>query len=287
MKLIKAFTLIELLVVIAIIAILAAILFPVFAQAKEAAKKTSCLSNTNQIGLATMIYLDDFDDNYPMSVYDIDSPVIPGLNIAPLRPGSGDRVMTVYDELIPYMKNVQMLVCPSSTPGVDFGGPFGSGSVLAGVGLRSAGNFRYASYAPNFAVFNDPALSIVAIGRAVPVTNQSGIPRPTDTITFYDAKYLKPGDALPPNYPAWCLANGPKSATDLFGTSNFPGHTVHQEGFNLTWADGHSRYRKGDANFDYTSPTGCEADGAPCPTYHFPCDLTGIPDGQGDTWNLP
>jgi prepilin-type N-terminal cleavage/methylation domain-containing protein len=61
-----AFTLIELLVVIAIIAILAAILFPVFAQAKAAAKKTACLSNVKNIGLGFQIYLADFDDTWPL-----------------------------------------------------------------------------------------------------------------------------------------------------------------------------------------------------------------------------
>src|ERR1700722_472493 len=60
----KGFTLIELLVVIAIIAILAAILFPVFAQAKLAAKKSSDLSNLKQIALSTFLYLNDYDDNY-------------------------------------------------------------------------------------------------------------------------------------------------------------------------------------------------------------------------------
>jgi len=65
----RAFTLIELLVVIAIIAILAAILFPVFAQAKEAAKKTSDLSNVKQLGTALIMYSADYDDMYPRSYY--------------------------------------------------------------------------------------------------------------------------------------------------------------------------------------------------------------------------
>ena len=63
----KAFTLIELLVVIAIIAILAAILFPVFAKARERAKTTACISNEKQIGLACMTYADDYDGTYPIN----------------------------------------------------------------------------------------------------------------------------------------------------------------------------------------------------------------------------
>src|SRR4051794_6200959 len=89
------FTLIELLVVIAIIAILAAILFPVFAQAREAARKTTCLSNCKQLGAALMQYCQDYDETIVLNSYGSDA--------------------SWADMLQPYIKNDGILVCPSSS----------------------------------------------------------------------------------------------------------------------------------------------------------------------------
>jgi len=98
----RAFTLIELLVVIAIIAILAAILFPVFAQAKEAAKDTSNLSNTKQIGLAILMYSADFDDIFPLAA----------------RPEPANTliygVATWQTDCQPYIKNWSLLLHPKN-----------------------------------------------------------------------------------------------------------------------------------------------------------------------------
>ncbi|MDX1933502.1 MAG: DUF1559 domain-containing protein [Capsulimonadales bacterium] len=76
----SAFTLIELLVVIAIIAILAAILFPVFAQAREKARQTTCLSNEKQLGLAILGYVQDFDETYPVANYPAPPSIEAGLD---------------------------------------------------------------------------------------------------------------------------------------------------------------------------------------------------------------
>src|SRR5580692_10292165 len=100
----KAFTLIELLVVIAIIAILAAILFPVFAQAKEAAKKTSCLSNMKQIGLAFQMYGNDNDDNYPEPY------VLPPYYYAAVWPNTYTWQTTIQ----PYIKSKNLTRCPDN-----------------------------------------------------------------------------------------------------------------------------------------------------------------------------
>ena len=101
----SAFTLIELLVVIAIIAILAAILFPVFAQAREKARQTSCLSNSKQIGTALLMYVQDYDEQFPCGRYDSGNP-----NVTDYGKGWAGQVYA-------YTKSAQILKCPDdSTP---------------------------------------------------------------------------------------------------------------------------------------------------------------------------
>lgn len=110
----RGFTLIELLVVIAIIAILAAILFPVFAKAREAARQSSCLNNNRQLGTGMMMYVQDYDETYPLD---------PGgtENASAADPAAWFRVIG------PYIKNDKVFLCPSvgavnnyTTPPTDY-----------------------------------------------------------------------------------------------------------------------------------------------------------------------
>jgi prepilin-type N-terminal cleavage/methylation domain-containing protein/prepilin-type processing-associated H-X9-DG protein len=95
----KGFTLIELLVVIAIIAILAAILFPVFAKAREKARQSSCLSNVKQLTLGVLQYVQDYDETLPK-----------------YRQGTNNPWCGImwYNQIEPYLKNTQVLTCPSA-----------------------------------------------------------------------------------------------------------------------------------------------------------------------------
>ena len=110
----SGFTLIELLVVIAIIAILAAILFPVFARAREKAKQTQCLSNVKQIGLGLMMYTSDYDDCMPFYYSANHKPRPPEL---PDLTAYSDYGMFWQDLIYPYTKNLQIFICPSSSGG--------------------------------------------------------------------------------------------------------------------------------------------------------------------------
>jgi len=153
----SGFTLIELLVVIAIIAILAAILFPVFAQAREKARQTSCLSNNKQYATAILMYTQDYDETIPMSVY-------------PTATG----VVTFYLAIDPYVKNKQVATCPSDTKAmklVDF------------FGFVAPNTPEYTAYGANLDLF-------ITNGFGAPIVSPptlASTPRPAETVMTYDA----------------------------------------------------------------------------------------------------
>jgi prepilin-type N-terminal cleavage/methylation domain-containing protein/prepilin-type processing-associated H-X9-DG protein len=152
----SGFTLIELLVVIAIIAILAAILFPVFAKARESARQSSCLSNHRQYATATLMYIQDYDEVFPMSAY---------LNTQDFS------VATFYWAVDPYVKNKQLTQCPSEPLAM---------KLTDVVGNPSPNTPPFTSYAVNPAVFQNgfvPAVQTVAL---------AAIPRPSETAMQYD-----------------------------------------------------------------------------------------------------
>src|ERR1051326_3833414 len=98
------FTLLELLVVVAIIAILAAILLPVFAQAREKARQSACISNMQQVGSAVQMYVQDWDETYPMN----------RLLSLPHGQTCSQRVVTWKHSVLPYVKSIEAFRCPSN-----------------------------------------------------------------------------------------------------------------------------------------------------------------------------
>lgn len=106
----RGFTLIELLVVIAIIAILAAILFPVFAKAREKARQSSCLNNVKQIVLGLVQYTQDYDERFPRGDSQGWGDAGTGCAGWPGHPHGG-----YVDAIYPYVKNVQVFLCPSDS----------------------------------------------------------------------------------------------------------------------------------------------------------------------------
>lgn len=119
------FTLIELLVVIAVIAVLAAILFPVFASAREKARQASCASNVRQLGLATLMYVQDYDETYPLFEYDDCRAYTCYQYWFGLRTSAGwDKTKGL---LYPYMRNGAIQRCPSWTGVTRFGDGNGYG----------------------------------------------------------------------------------------------------------------------------------------------------------------
>ena len=156
----NAFTLIELLVVIAIIAILAAILFPVFAQAREKARQASCLSNNRQYATATLMYVQDYDETYPLSAY-----------------MNGNCVATFYWAVNPYVKNAQITQCPSEPQAM---------RLVDVVGAPCADTPPFTSYTVNH------TLMVNGFFPGARAMSLAGVNRPAETIMAYDGN-VAPG----------------------------------------------------------------------------------------------
>lgn len=255
----SAFTLIELLVVIAIIAILAAILFPVFAQARESARQTVCSSNVRQIGMGVQMYVTDYDETYPIFyAYNTEDPITGARAWAGYPLHKGVELL-----ILPYEKNKQIFKCPD-----DQGGPALSDPTYGCPGLTTYQSCYGSSYR-----FDIGSFSVVANE-----SSQNNFLFPTTTIVV-DSMFELPSQTrmMRDEMMPW------------FGTDVKYGYLPtyykqwHSRGGGIVYADGHSKFVVTSGAFDQqvVCPSGGESnqtdpnapgDGNSYGTYYGICD---------------
>jgi prepilin-type N-terminal cleavage/methylation domain-containing protein/prepilin-type processing-associated H-X9-DG protein len=234
-----AFTLIELLVVIAIIAILAAILFPVFAQAREKARQTTCLSNQKQIGLGILMYSQDYDELYPLAkIQSVAGGAWSGGYVTtppdwrtPTAANVAFRSLFWANSIQPYLKNGDLYKCPS-----------GANFTVTSTAAALKPTYKM-SYVMNGFLTQYP---------------QAGINQTAATVLMWEGSGKAAVDGFSSENPTLncptgtenCVyvAKGTACATGNGGTGGMYGPEgsmyVHNNGINLTFADGHVKYRR-------------------------------------------
>ncbi len=219
----SAFTLIELLVVIAIIAILAAILFPVFARARENARRSSCQSNLKQIGLGLLQYTQDYDERYSG----------PWVNVSA---SNGNRV-TWMQMIFPYTKSSQLYLCPSASTHMtcdQMGVAGGANPNIAAPGV----DYSYNGIALNTPLNDHPGVAGVnAENYGVGLSQLTSV---AETILVTEGSKDSPNDG---EYNAY---TGGKTDIPEWNTSTNKGYwpNRHLETSNVLFYDGHVKARK-------------------------------------------
>lgn len=234
----RGFTLIELLVVIAIIAILAAILFPVFARARENARRTSCISNLKQMGLATMQYTQDYDESLPVALYSVPN----GFNYPDGKEWQPD-ILYWPQMIYPYHKSTQVFFCPSSPD-------------------PTRTDPRRLNYGAN---------EVVIVYGSTPIPLKlAAIISPASTYMMMDASDIRinPARADTVTAPYYLPGLGDAGGTCPTTITNYSDCVSgrHFGGVSVTFADGHVKWLKSSVLRRETRKTGASLRGAWNPT---------------------